>query len=144
MTANEIIDIWDSYKRMLKIHKDNVGGIDEREIVISQEVADGTYELLNRQKEEKETMQEYIDCLRAEIERLQKAIKVQDIMIEQQDYKIKTAKSEARKEFADKVYRFLCTSRIWNTLKLSWLWNGECEWLKQSLDNLLKEMEEEE
>ncbi len=37
---------------------------------------------------------------KAEIERLRKAITVQDIMIEQQDYKIKTAKSEAIKEFA--------------------------------------------
>ena len=38
---------------------------------------------------------------KAEIERLQKAIKVQDIMIEQQDYKIKS-KSEAIKEFAER------------------------------------------
>ena len=46
-------------------------------------------DLINRQK--------------AEIKRLQKAIKVQDIMIEQQDYKIKSAKSEARKEFTERV-----------------------------------------
>ena len=46
-------------------------------------------DLINRQK--------------AEIEKLQKAIKVQDIMIEQQDYKLKQAKSEAIKEFAKKV-----------------------------------------
>lgn len=46
-------------------------------------------DLINRQK--------------AEIEILQKAIKVQDIMIEQQDYEIKKAKSEARKEFAERL-----------------------------------------
>ena len=46
----------------------------------------------------------------AEIERLQKAIKVQDIMIEQQDYKIKKAKSEAREEFAEKI----CAGRLGN------------------------------
>lgn len=40
---------------------------------------------------------------KAEIERLQKAIKVQDIMIEQQDYKLKAAKSEAIKEFAERL-----------------------------------------
>lgn len=44
-----------------------------------------------------------INRQQAESERLQKAIKVQDIMIEQQDYKIKSAKSEAIKEFAEKI-----------------------------------------
>ena len=44
-----------------------------------------------------------IEKKKAEIERLQKAIKVQDIMIEQQDYKILSAKSEAYREFAVKA-----------------------------------------
>ena len=44
-----------------------------------------------------------ISNLKAEIERLQKAIKVQDIMIEQQDYKLKQAKSEAIKEFVKRL-----------------------------------------
>lgn len=48
-----------------------------------------TVELVNRQN--------------AEIERLQKAIKVQDIMIGNQDLKIKGAINEAIKEFAEKV-----------------------------------------
>jgi hypothetical protein len=46
---------------------------------------------------------DFINRQKAEIERLRKAIKVQDIMIEQQDYKLKQAKSEAIKEFAELV-----------------------------------------
>lgn len=49
----------------------------------------------------------------------------------------------ARKEFAEKIYRFLCIEKNWRTLKESWLINGECDWLKQNIDNLLKEMEGE-
>lgn len=48
-------------------------------------------------------LKDFINRQKAEIERLEKAIKVQDIMIEQQDYKLKTAKSEARKEFAERL-----------------------------------------
>lgn len=57
----------------------------------------------------KHALKEY-NRQKAKIERLQKAIKVQDIMIEQQDYKIKTAKSEARKELAER----LCKDRVSN------------------------------
>ena len=106
-------------------------------------------DLINRQK--------------AEIERLQCEVKnCRDVIKEQSDewhkhyndsvtYKtaldsvckeLRTAKSEAIKEFAEKVYRFLCNWRNWNKLKVSWLFNGECEWLKKSLDNLVKEMAE--
>lgn len=106
-------------------------------------------DLINRQK--------------AENERLQCEVKnCRDVIEEQSDewhkhyndsvtYKtaldsackeLRTAKSEAIKEFAEKVYRFLCNHSNWNKLKVSWLFNGECEWLKKSLDNLVKEMAE--
>ena len=55
---------------------------------VDAELIEGALALINRQK--------------TEIERLQKAIKVQDIMIEQQDYKIKS-KSEVIKEFAERL-----------------------------------------
>ena len=78
MTDNEIFDIWDSYKRILKIHKDNVGGTVERELVISQGVADGTYDLINRLKANEEKNENIIrladktiEKQQAEIERLQ-------------------------------------------------------------------------
>lgn len=179
MTDNEIMDIWDSYKRILKIHKDNVGGTDERELVISQGVADGTYELLNRQKadleiktmdinsltSERDALQEMVEEQKAEIERLKcetSQLRFHLMVMEEtanlykqnhdvlgkvlkfQKAENEIAKSEARKEFAERVYRFICNWRNWNILKTKWLFNGECEWLKAKLDNLLKEMEGEE
>ena len=55
-----------------------------------------TLDLINRQK--------------AEIERLQKAIQVQEIMLGNQDYAIKEAKAKAVKEFAER----LCEDRVSN------------------------------
>lgn len=72
-----------------------------------------TLDLINRQK--------------TEIERLQKAIEVQNIMIEQQDYKLKTAKAEAINEFAE-GFKNLTASY--------WLDNIN----KGHIDNLVKEM----
>jgi 7-keto-8-aminopelargonate synthetase-like enzyme len=71
--------------------------------------------------------------LQAENDRLQKAIKVQDIMIEQQDYKLKTAKSEAIKEFAER-------------LKEKAYINNYCVYVvtNDEIDNLVKEMVGEE
>ena len=56
----------------------------------------------------KEALRDEISEKKAEIERLQKAIKVQDIMIEQQDYKLKQAKAEARKEFWERLKQKKC------------------------------------
>ena len=44
-----------------------------------------------------------INRLEAEVERLQKAVEVQEIMLSNQDYMIKKAKTEAVKEFAERV-----------------------------------------
>ena len=99
-------------------------------------------DLINRQKTEikegkhiadvlyrnKEQLKEQLKEQKAEIERLQKAIKVQDIMVEQQDYKIKS-NSEAIKEFAErlkKVYanHLMCSFNVINN----------------EIDNVLNEM----
>ena len=76
----------------------------------------------------KEQLKEQLNEQKAEIERLQKAIKVQDIMVEQQDYKIKS-NSEAVKEFAErlkKVYanHLMCSFNVINN----------------EIDNVLNEM----
>lgn len=82
MTDNEILDIWDSYKRILKIHKDNVGGSYERELVISQGVADGTHKLLTRQKAELELKQMDVNSLTSERDALQEMVEEQKAEIE--------------------------------------------------------------
>ena len=64
------------------------------------------------------------------VERLQKAIKVQDIMIEQQEHKLKNAKSEGRKEFADRL-KTKATSAFWEERKYV---------DTEDIDNTLKEM----
>lgn len=50
--------------------------------------------------------------------------------------------SEAIKEFAEKVYRFFCKIQNWKKFKSAVLFNGECDWLKEKFDNLVKEMTE--
>jgi histone H3/H4 len=67
---------------------------------------------------------------RAEIERLQKAIKVQDIMIGNQDLKIKGAKNEAIKEFAERL-KEKATSTFYEEHKYV---------DTEDIDNLVKEM----
>ena len=69
-----------------------------------------------------------INSQKAEIERLQKAIEVQDIMIEQQDYKIKSAKIEAIKEYKEKVKAILMNKGIYPVV------------VKNALDEAEKEM----
>lgn len=118
---------------------------------------------VNSLTSERDVLEETVAEQKAEVERLQCEVKnCRDVIKEQSEewhkhyndsvtYKtaldsvckeLRTAKSEAIKEFAEKVYRFLCNWRNWNKLKVSWLFNGECEWLKKSLDNLVKEMAE--
>ena len=113
-------------------------------------------DLINRQKAEIEALQLNVEdyaetivelntqCkeLKAEIEMLKKNLNDTSKCNIYLMNRIDKAKSEAIKEFAEKVYRFLCNWRNWNKLKVSWLFNGECEWLKKSLDNLVKEMDE--
>lgn len=55
---------------------------------------------------------------------------------------LKTAKTEAIKEFAERVYKTLTTKENWKAFKDAWLDNGECDWLKRKLFNLVKEMTE--
>ena len=78
-----------------------------------------------------------------EIERLQKAIKVQDIMIEQQDYKLKTAKSEAIKKFAERLKATdtadLVGEQYINGEIYSYFYSDAFE---RKIDNLVKEMTE--
>ena len=70
---------------------------------------------------------------KAEIERLKKAIKVQDIMIEQQDYKLKSTKSEAIKEFAERLKGYAKELKIGDNIYLQVVGIGR-------IDNLVKEM----
>lgn len=83
MTDNEIFDIWDSYKRILKIHKDNVGGTVERELVISQGVADGTYDLINRLKANEEKNENIIRLAEKTIEK--QAVEIEKLKAENDD-----------------------------------------------------------
>ena len=64
-------------------------------------------DLINRQQEEKETMQQYIDCLRAEIERLGKELIKQQLKNNMLYETAKEAKAEAVKEFEKLVTRRL-------------------------------------
>ena len=122
MTDNEIIKAWEWHTSpvingRMKIYS--------AVVECSSELANNTLDLINRQK--------------AEIERLHKAIKVQDIMIEQQDYKLKTAKSEAIKEFAERLTDKICE----NVNKSLDNPNGYDYYpmdVYADIDNLLKEM----
>ena len=78
----------------------------------------------------KEALRDEIAEQKAEVERLQKAIKVQDIMIEQQDYKLKQAKAEAIKEFAERL-----KNKIFSE---DYLLCEPCD-MANIIDNLLKE-----
>ena len=53
---------------------------------------------------------------------------------------ISKAKAEAYKECIEKVYKFICDTKNWGVLHREFLENGECYWLKQKFDNLLKEL----
>ena len=103
----------------MKITDDRIlDGLDY--LCCQKEICIGAYDLINRQK--------------TEIERLQKAIKVQDIMIEQQDYKIKS-KSEVIKEFAERLKGYAKELKIGDNIYLQVVGAGR-------IDNLVKEMTE--
>lgn len=80
-----------------------------------------------------ESYKMHYENAQAEIERLKKAIKVQDIMIEQQDYKLKSAKSETVKEFVKKFERKIKNVQV--TLGQTWE-------IQNALKDTLKEMTE--
>lgn len=44
---------------------------------------------------------------------------------------------EAYEELAENVYKFLCKKKNWKDFKEQWLENGECEWLKKALSNIV-------
>ena len=44
---------------------------------------------------------------------------------------------EAYEELAENVYKFLCKKKNWEDFKEQWLENGECEWLKKTLSNIV-------
>ena len=93
-----------------------------------------------------------IERLRNEIGSLNKAypcqVKMNDFCLvyarslDDYDNLIGDISTEGIKEFAEKVYRFLCNAKNWRILKVSWLINSECDWLKSSINNLVKEMTE--
>ena len=109
---------------------------DKKEIYIADAL-----DLINRLQAENERLKPFED----KIAEFNSHIRVEDMLVfasslgEWLEFMQKT-KAEAIKEFAEKVYRFLCNEKTWHILKESWLTNGECGWLKQNFDNLLKEM----
>lgn len=128
MTDNEIIKVLEDYKNSKILQTEN-GVISIGDIL----------NLINRQKAENEKLNIEIQAMRgvansykAEVERLQKAIKVQDIMIEQQDYKIEAIKSEAIKEFAERLKEISYLPNLSLT--------GEYVVDMSDIDNLVKEM----
>ena len=104
-------------------------------------------DLINRLQAENERLQKnleeaHIDIkeLLAENKRLKDAIDEQDIEIAKLWKRIEEAKAEAYKECIERVYKFICDTQNWGTLHREFLENGECYWLKQKLNNLLKEL----
>ena len=96
----------------------------------------GTFEKIAKEQNSNflKTVIDLINRQKTEIERLQKAIKVQDIMIEQQDYKIKS-KSEVIKEFAERLKGYAKELKIGDNIYLQVVGAGR-------IDNLVKEMTE--
>lgn len=97
-------------------------------------------------KAEKEVMQHYIDHLQAENERLQDCIDEQDIEISRLYKRIDKAKSEARKEFAERLKTEIDNKdgHIEEDYALRGSWDKKYFYdseVEDMLDNLLKEME---
>lgn len=105
------------------------------------------YKIKKKYQKEAEQLRTELELKNEEIERLKQIIKDSHSICEDCKEKyaeeFEDAKSEAREEFADKVYSMLCNVQNWKVFKDTWLENGECYWLKAKLDNLLKEMESE-
>ena len=57
----------------------------------------------------------------AEIERLKKAIQVQEFMLENQDYKIKKAMGGAIESFAERLKKCFCNFPIWGKVAVGFM-----------------------
>ena len=84
----------------------------------------------------KQVLKDY-NLKNAEIERLKKAIKVQEIMLDNQDYAIKKAKAEAIKEFAERVKEGFDDCRRVNDYVYSGYDTGD---VLRTIDQIAKEM----
>ena len=128
---------------------------------LSEEVISGLFNLVKNQKTEIEILIRKKEILRDEIaekdEELERmtdeACRYHDLWHKLQrendalDLAIKLLsveeiKSEAYREFAERIYKFFCNKQNWNVFKDQWLENGECSWLKENINNLLKELTE--
>lgn len=89
-------------------------------------IAKYALDLINRQKAEKETMQSYIDCLKAEIERLNRDYST---AVETMSNSIRTSRAEAIKEFAERLSE-----------KAPHITEERFLILQNEIDNLVKEM----
>ena len=83
-----------------------------------------------------------VNSLTSERDALEEMVAEQKAEIERLLQKLQQQKSEAIKEFAEKVYRFFCKIQNWKKFKSAVLFNGECDWLKEKFDKLVKEMAE--
>ena len=132
------------------IAKRQTNGInDEWVLHLSRETTKTILDLINRLKADKEALivgqeslmkhlerkKEIITELDNEVERLQKENNLYSDLAKMGN----ALKAEAIKEFAEKIYRFFCKTSNWNNLKSAVRFNGECDWLKENLDNLVKE-----
>ena len=109
-------------------------------------------DLIKRQKAENEVLQLNVEDYAETIVELETHSKEQKAEIERLQNILKNGcelsrcinkgwlQSEAIKEFAEKVYRFFCKIQNWKKFKSAVLFNGECDWLKEKFDNLVKEM----
>lgn len=91
-------------------------------------------EVINRQKEEIEFKRKRIFSDTERIASLENTVKILET-------KLNEVKSASIKGFAHKVYKFFCETSNWNRFKNEWLENGECYWLRQKIDSLVKEEE---
>lgn len=53
--------------------------------------------------------------------------------------KLQRQLEETNAEIVEKIYKYLTQEENWKKLRKAWLNNGECEYLRKSLDTLLKE-----
>ena len=141
LTDSEIVKALECYKSV----DDNDITTTSFKTILLKEV----YLLINRLQAENKNLQEKnsnltsdltslqndLTSLKAENERLEKGWKADAIR-----WIITDAKADAYKECIEKVYKFICDTQNWGVLHREFLENGECYWLKQKLDNLLKEL----
>lgn len=122
MTDNEIIKAWDilckfdffgGQRAGRELWNEKPADIQDKDIeTFSNDVA-FLKDLINRQKAEKETMQSYIDCLKAEIERLElenRVLSQKRMNFFERLEIVQETRAEAVKEFAER----LCEDRLPN------------------------------